>query len=167
MEQYIFYFLGALALMSAGYMVFAKNPLYAILSLIVTFFSIAGLYVLLNAQFLGIVQIIVYSGAIMVLFLYVLMMLNLSAKDESKKHNLLRLAGVVASGIIMIGLLGAFKGYKSQIPDMMMGPANPNVGLTKTLGKLLFSEYVLPFELASILILAGIVGAVLIGKKEL
>jgi NADH-quinone oxidoreductase subunit J len=166
MEQYIFYILGALALMSAGYMVFAKNPLYAILSLIVTFFSIAGLYVLLNAQFLGIVQIIVYSGAIMVLFLYVLMMLNLSAKDESKKHGLIKLAGVVASGIIMIGLLGAFKGYNAnQIPSM--GPIDPTVGLTKTLGKLLFSEYVLPFELASILILAGIVGAVLIGKKEL
>jgi NADH-quinone oxidoreductase subunit J len=166
MEQYIFYFLGALALMSASYMVFAKNPLYAILSLIVTFFSIAGLYVLLNAQFLGIVQIIVYSGAIMVLFLYVLMMLNLSAKDESKKHNLIKLTGIIASGIILVGFLGAFKAYKGQnIP--MMGPIDPGVGLTKTLGKLLFSEYVLPFELASILILAGIVGAVLIGKKEL
>ena len=77
MEQIIFFFVAALALVSGFYFVFAKNAMYAILSLIITFFSIAGLYILLNAQFLGIVQIIVYAGAIMVLFLYILMMLNL------------------------------------------------------------------------------------------
>lgn len=85
MEQFLFFFIALVAVASAVYFVFARNPLYAILSLVVTFFSIAALYVLLNAQFLGIVQIIVYTGAIMVLFLYVLMMLNLNAKDESKK----------------------------------------------------------------------------------
>lgn len=78
MEQYIFYFVALLALASAVYMVFARNPLYSILSLVITFFSIAGMYILLNAQFLGIVQIIVYAGAIMVLFLYILMMLKLN-----------------------------------------------------------------------------------------
>jgi NADH-quinone oxidoreductase subunit J len=152
------------AVASAVYFVFAKNPLYAILSLIVTFFSIAALYVLLNAQFLGIVQIIVYAGAIMVLFLYVLMMLNLNAKDESKKHNLLKFTGIISAGIIFVGMIGAYKG-------VAMTNATTNVdsqiGLTKNLGKLLFNEYVLPFELASILILAGIVGSVLIGKKDL
>ena len=84
MEQFLFYLVSGIALASAGYFVFAKSPLYAILSLIVTFFSIAGLYILLNAQFLGIVQIIVYAGAIMVLFLYILMMLNLNKEDEGK-----------------------------------------------------------------------------------
>ena len=164
MEQFLFFFIALVAVASAVYFVFARNPLYAILSLIVTFFSIAALYVLLNAQFLGIVQIIVYAGAIMVLFLYVLMMLNLNAKDESKKHNLLKFTGIISAGIIFVGMIGAYKG-------VAMTNANTNVdsqiGLTKNLGKLLFNEYVLPFELASILILAGIVGSVLIGKKDL
>ena len=164
MEQFLFFFIALVAVASAVYFVFAKNPLYAILSLIVTFFSIAALYVLLNAQFLGIVQIIVYAGAIMVLFLYVLMMLNLNAKDESKKHNLLKFTGIISAGIIFVGMIGAYKG-------VAMTNATTNVdsqiGLTKNLGKLLFNEYVLPFELASILILAGIVGSVLIVKKDL
>ena len=164
MEQFLFFFIALVAVASAVYFVFAKNPLYAILSLIVTFFSIAALYVLLNAQFLGIVQIIVYAGAIMVLFLYVLMMLNLNAKDESKKHNLLKFTGIISAGIIFVGMIGAYKG-------VAMTNATTNVdsqiGLTKNLGKVLVNEYVLPFELASILILAGIVGSVLIGKKDL
>ena len=164
MEQFLFFFIALVAVVSSVYFVFAKNSLYAILSLIVTFFIIAAMYVLLNAQFLGIVQIIVYAGAIMVLFLYVLMMLNLNAKDESKKHNLLKFTGIISAGIIFVGMIGAYKG-------VAMTNATTNVdsqiGLTKNLGKLLFNEYVLPFELASILILAGIVGSVLIGKKDL
>ncbi len=164
MEQFLFFFIALVAVASAVYFVFAKNPLYAILSLIVTFFGIAALYVLLNAQFLGIVQIIVYAGAIMVLFLYVLMMLNLNAKDESKKQNLSKFAGIFSAGIIFIGMIGAYKGLSQ---SSAVKNVDSSVGLTKNLGKLLFNEYVLPFELASILILAGIVGAVLIGKKDI
>ena len=164
MDQILFYLFSALALGSASYFVFSKNPLYAILSLIVTFFTIAALYILLNAQFLGIIQIIVYAGAIMVLFLYVLMMLNLNKEDESKKHNINKLVGIVAGGILFVGMLGAYKGLKTGVATK---DVDVSVGLTKNLGKLLFNEYVLPFELASILILAGIVGAVLIGKKDL
>lgn len=164
MEQIIFFFVAALALVSGFYFVFAKNAMYAILSLIITFFSIAALYILLNAQFLGIVQIIVYAGAIMVLFLYILMMLNLNKEDESTKKNLPKFIGVFTSGLLLVGILGAFKGLnqKTYATDV-----DSTVGLTKNLGRLLFNEYVLPFELASILILAGIVGAVLIGKKDL
>lgn len=164
MEQIIFFLVAFLAVASAVYFVFARNPLYSVLSLIVTFFSIAAMYILLNAQFLGIVQVIVYAGAIMVLFLYVLMMLNLNKNDESKKQNLSKFIGVFAAGILLIGLLGAFKGLKG---NSFVGNVDSSVGLTKNLGRLLFNEYVLPFELASILILAGIVGAVLIGKKDL
>ena len=164
MEQFLFFFIALVAVASAVYFVFARNPLYAILSLIVTFFSIAALYVLLNAQFLGIVQIIVYTGAITVLFLYVLMMLNLNAKDESKKQNLTKFIGIFSAGILFVGMLGAYKGLsQSNVVDNI----DSSIGLTKNLGKLLFNEYVLPFELASILILAGIVSAVLIGKKDL
>lgn len=164
MEQIIFFLVAFLGVASAVYFVFARNPLYSVLSLIVTFFSIAAMYILLNAQFLGIVQVIVYAGAIMVLFLYVLMMLNLNKNDESKKQNLSKFIGVFAAGILLIGLLGAFKGLKG---NSFAGNVDSSVGLTKNLGRLLFNEYVLPFELASILILAGIVGAVLIGKKDL
>jgi NADH-quinone oxidoreductase subunit J len=164
MEQIIFFVVALLAITSGFYFVFAKNPLYSILSLIITFFSIAALYILLNAQFLGIVQIIVYAGAIMVLFLYILMMLNLNKGDESKKQNLSKFIGVFTAGILLVGILGAFKGLNQ---TTFATGTDSGVGLTKNLGKLLFNEYVLPFELASILILAGIVGAVLIGKKDL
>ncbi|MBF5027004.1 NADH-quinone oxidoreductase subunit J family protein [Planobacterium oryzisoli] len=165
MEQTLFFIVAFLAVASAFYFVFARNPIYSILSLIVTMFSIAGLYVLLNAQFLGIVQIIVYAGAIMVLFLYILMMLNLNKADESKKHNALKFIGVFAGGILLVGILGAFRGVKENI--LAGDQIDYTVGLTKNLGRLLFNQYVLPFEFASILILAGIVGAVLIGKRDL
>ena len=164
MDQILFYLFSALALGSASYFVFAKNPLYSLLSLIITFFTIAALYILLNAQFLGIIQIIVYAGAIMVLFLYVLMMLNLNKEDESKKNTINKFVGILTAGLLFIGMLGAYKGFKT---GGIAQNVDASVGLTKNLGKLLFNEYVLPFELASILILAGIVGAVLIGKKDL
>lgn len=135
------------------------------LSLIVTMFSIAGMYILLNAQFLAIIQIIVYAGAIMVLFLYILMMLNLNKQDESKKNNTLKFVGVFTAGLLLIGVLGVFRGVQES--HVVVENVDKGVGLTKNLGRLLFNEYVLPFELASILILAGIVGAVLIGKKDL
>ncbi len=165
MDQFLFFLVAFLAVTSAVYFVFARNPLYAILSLIVTMFSIAGMYILLNAQFLAIIQIIVYAGAIMVLFLYILMMLNLNKQDESKKNNTLKFVGVFTAGLLLIGVLGVFRGVQQN--HVAVANADGSIGLTKNLGRLLFNEYVLPFELASILILAGIVGAVLIGKKDL
>lgn len=165
MDQILFFLVAFLAVSSAVYFVFAKNPLYAILSLIVTMFSISGMYILLNAQFLAIIQIIVYAGAIMVLFLYILMMLNLNKEDESKKNNALKFVGVFTAGLLLIGILGVFRGVQQN--HVVVENVDKGVGLTKNLGRLLFNEYVLPFELASILILAGIVGAVLIGKKDL
>lgn len=165
MEQILFFAVAAIAVLSAVYFVFTKNPLYSILSLIVTLFSIAALYVLLNAQFLGIVQIIVYAGAIMVLFLYILMMLNLDKSDESKKQNLMKFVGIFTGGLLLIGLIGAYRGL--EMDQVALPDADHSVGLTKQLGYLLFNEYVLPFELASVLILAGIVGAVFIGKKDI
>jgi NADH-quinone oxidoreductase subunit J len=93
------------------------------------------------------------------------MMLNLNKEDESKKQNTLKFIGVFSAGILLVGMLGAFRGVKQNI---VAGEGiDYSVGLTKNLGRLLFNEYVVPFELASILILAGIVGAVLIGKKDL
>lgn len=165
MEQIIFYTLAGISVASAVFFVFARNPLYSILSLIMTFFSVAGLYILLNAQFLGIVQIIVYAGAILVLFLYILMMLNLNEENRGKRHFLRTIIAVFSSGLLLVGLLGMYKGLSEN--KLRINNLDNEIGLTKNLGKVLFSEYVLPFELASILILASIVGSVLIGKKDL
>ena len=164
MEAVIFYLISAVAVVSAFFVVFSKSSMYSIIALIITFFSIAGLYILLNAQFLGVVQVIVYSGAIMVLFLYILMMLNLNTQNEPLKGGASLLTTVVAGCLVFIGFLGALRGY-----DQISFPANPDsqIGLTKNLGHLLFSQYVLPFELAGVLFLAALVGAVIIGKRNL
>lgn len=164
MEAILLYSISACSVISALFVVFSKNAMYSIIALILTFFSISGLYILLNAQFLGAVQIIVYSGAIMVLFLYVLMMLNLKRKDEPLKEDSFRILATICGGLVFIGFIGALKGYQ-QIDF----PSDPDsqIGLTKNLGLLLFSKYVLPFELAGILFLAALVGAVMIGKRDL
>src|SRR5881628_1202826 len=98
MSQYIFYFLSFLAILCALMMVVSTNPIHSVLYLIITLFAIAGHYVLLNAQFLAAVHVIVYAGAIMVLFLYVIMMLNLNAAIEPHKSNLLKGAAVITGG---------------------------------------------------------------------
>ncbi|PQL92511.1 NADH-quinone oxidoreductase subunit J family protein [Apibacter adventoris] len=164
MEEILFYLVSACSVISALFVIFSKNPMYSIIALIITFFSISGLYIMLNAQFLSAVQIIVYSGAIMVLFLYVLMMLNLKEKDEPLKGNAFRILATICGGLVFIGFLGALRGY-----NQIDFPLNPDsqIGLTKNLGHLLFSQYVLPFELAGILFLSALVGAVMIGKRDL
>src|SRR5437764_15407956 len=105
MSQYIFYFLSFLAILCALMTVLAKNPVHSVLYLIVTFFAIAGHYFLLNAQFLAAVHIIVYAGAIMVLFLYVIMMLNLNKEIEPHKKNIPKVVAVVAAGLLMLSLI--------------------------------------------------------------
>src|SRR5882724_2386723 len=117
MSQYIFYFLSFLAILCALMMVLSKNPVHSVLYLIITLFAIAGHYVLLNAQFLAAVHIIVYAGAIMVLFLYVIMMLNLNADVEPHKSNWLKLAATVAGGLLMVVLVGALRDANVPMPD--------------------------------------------------
>src|SRR5579871_6652430 len=107
--QILFWFLSALALGSALLVVTSKNPVYSVLFLIVTFFAISGHYILLNAQFLAIVNIIVYAGAIMVLFLFVIMLMNLNADVEPQKGRLLQLAGVLAGGVLFLVILAALR----------------------------------------------------------
>ncbi len=163
MSEILTYILGGISIATALLVVFSKNPVHSVLYLIITFFSIAGHYILLNAQFLFIVQVIVYSGAIMVLFLFVLMLLNLNKDTEPQKENMFKLMGVVAGGLLLVSIIGMLKG----IGNVNL-PTNPDsqIGMVKNLGLVLFSEYVVPFELSSILFLSGMVGAVLIGKKE-
>lgn len=161
--QYIFWFLSFLAIISALVVVFARNPVHSVLSLIITFFAIAGHYLLLNAQFLAAVHIIVYAGAIMVLFLYVLMMLNLNRETEPHKSNYIKFISAIAAGLLLLTLVAAFKG--AEIPGVASG--NSDIGLVENLGRVLFGEFLLPFEVSSILFLAAMVGAVYLSKKNL
>ncbi|MBS1682906.1 MAG: NADH-quinone oxidoreductase subunit J [Bacteroidetes bacterium] len=161
MTLYVFYFLSFVAIFSALLVVFSKNPIYSVLYLIVTFFAIAGHYILLNAQFLAVVHVIVYAGAIMVLFLYVIMLLNLNHEDEPHKKNLAKIAAVICGGILMTVLVGTLRGASQAIPR-----TGGDIGYVKTLGRILFTEFLLPFEISSILLLAAMVGVVMVGKTD-
>lgn len=162
-SEIIFYVLAVLSVISGIAVVSAKNPVHSVLFLIVTFFCIAGQYLLMNAQFLFVVQIIVYAGAIMVLFLFVLMLLNLSKETEPNKSNLMKMIATISAGLLMVTMVGAFRNSLELAPT---NQAIEGMGLVKNLGKVLFKDFVVPFEVSSILFLAGMVGAVLLGKRD-
>src|SRR5271170_7948192 len=111
MTQYIFYFLSFLAIISALMVVISRNPVHSVLYLVITFFAIAGHYVLLNAQFLAAVHIIVYAGASMVLFLYVIMMMNFNKESEPSKTTISQIVATVAGGIFLVTLTGTLRLY--------------------------------------------------------
>src|SRR5687767_5997740 len=137
--------------MSALMVVFSRNPIYSVLYLVITFFCVACHYLILNAQFLAAVHVIVYAGAIMVLFLYVIMLLNLNeAENEPQKSNLLKVAAVVTAGMLMVILIGSLKGAE----QLLQQKHDPSIGLVKNLGSVLFKDYLLPFEITSLLLLA-------------
>ncbi len=180
MSEIVFYILSIMAIFSALMVVFSRNAMYSVLYLVATFVSITLHYLmLLNASFLGIVNIIVYAGAIMVLFLYVIMLLNLNERVEASKPMLTKAAAVGAGIILLVVLIGALQDVSIAETTSALtytNSFNPNVRITaedmanigsvKTLGKVLYTDYVLPFEVASVLFLAAMVGAVLLGKKQ-
>lgn len=164
---YLFLVLTIVTLFSAIGVVTARNPIYSVLALIATFFCLSGHYILLNAQFLAAVNIIVYAGAIMVLFLFTIMFLNLRKDDEESKTNLTKMASVVVGGILMVMLITIFRAKSAQVPTVnSQTPFDSRTGLVENLGKLLYSDYILPFELASVLFLVAMVGAVMLSKRE-
>jgi NADH-quinone oxidoreductase subunit J len=144
--------------------VLSKNPIHSVLYLVLTFFAIAGHYVLLNAQFLAAVHIIVYAGAIMVLFLFVIMLLNLNKETEPHKSLWLKGSAAIASGSLLIVLVGSLKNAEQMQASNVY---NGSIGLIENLGQTLFHEFLLPFEVASILLLGAMVGAVMLGKKNI
>lgn len=162
--QILFWFLSVVALFSALMLITSRNPVYSVLWLIATFFSISGHYILLNAQFLAIVNIIVYAGAIMVLFLFVIMFINFNKETEPQKNRWLKIMGAIAGGCLLLVLVAALKDSDIKQQNALVNEGN--IGLIKYLGKELFSTYVVPFEISSILFLSAMVGAVVIGKKE-
>jgi NADH-quinone oxidoreductase subunit J len=147
-------------------MVFSKNPVHSVLYLVVTFFAIAGHYFLVNAQFLGVVHIIVYAGAIMVLFLYVIMMLNLNKEVEPIKNSTQKFIAVISGGLLSLVLIASTRSTEIAIAGKNV-VNREGIGFVENLGKTLFNEYLLPFELASVLLLSAMVGAIFLSKKEL
>ena len=160
----LFYFLTFVALLSSLGVVITKNPVYSVLFLILTFFTLSGHYLLLNAQFLAAVNIIVYAGAIMVLFLFVIMFLNLNVATEPHKPALAKIAATIAGGSLLLVLVAALRNVQPE----GYNPAtfDSQIGMVDKLGMVLFRDYTLPFELASILLLAAMVGSVMLGKRE-
>ena len=163
--EIMFWFLSLLALGAAVMVVASKRPVYSILFLILTFFAISGHYILLNAQFLAIVNIIVYAGAIMVLFLFVVMLMNLNADSEPhQKNKWLLYIGGIAGGSLLLVIVAALK--QTVATTQLVQLNNGEVGLIKNLGMKLFTDYVFPFEISSVLFLSAMIGAVVISKKE-
>ncbi|RTQ44937.1 NADH-quinone oxidoreductase subunit J [Hymenobacter gummosus] len=160
----LFYFLTFVALLSALGVVFAKNPMHSVLFLVLTFFAISGHYLLLNAQFLAAVNIIVYAGAIMVLFLFVVMFLNLNADTEPNKSALAKVAGAIAGGLLLLVLIAALRNVNPTGADL--NTFDSQIGMVNRLGLVLYQQYLLPFELASVLFLVAMVGSVMLGKRE-
>lgn len=160
----IFYILSAITLATAFLTIFSKNPIHSAIYLVLCFFSIAGHYLMFNAQFLAIVHVIVYSGAIMILMLFTIMLMNLNKEDEKNKPMLTRLAAVISFCLVAFVLLATFIKAQPVITEYKV--SGQDFQSIKVLGQVLLNEYMLPFEFASVLLLVSMIGAVLLSKKE-
>lgn len=158
----LFYIFSAFALVCGVMILLSRNPVNSAMFLVLTIASLAGLFVLLEAFFLAAIQVLVYAGAVMVLFLFVIMLLDLKAEERRK----IKIVGLVA-GIVSVGAILAifFKSLGSA--TFHNSPPSDLYGGTIPLGRLLFSEYLLPFEIVSVLLLVAMVGVILLSKKHL
>lgn len=170
-EQLFFYPLALLTFLGAVGVVAARNPLYGVLSLVCSFFFLSATYILLAAHFVGILQVIVYAGAIMVLFLFVIMLLALTDADLGRRSTW----GKVVGAVFALGILGAaIKGFTSSSGSslvlwLQLAPQklSEDFGTVAAVGRILFTDYLLPFEAVSALLLVAIVGSVVVAKGRL
>jgi len=162
---FFFYLLAGLAIASGVLVITRKNPVHSALALILTLLSLAGLYLMLYAPFVAGVQIILYVGGIMVLFLFVIMLVNLERSEKDKQFNQQWVAGVLAA-VALGGLFVAIyiKGRALFSAPVKMPPEAQN---TQRVGEMLYSNYMFPFEIASLLLLVAIIGAVVMAKKRI
>ncbi|MEO6168131.1 MAG: NADH-quinone oxidoreductase subunit J [Chitinophagales bacterium] len=161
-----FYFIAFVTIFFAIMVVASKNPIHSVLYLVLTFFCISANYIfMLDATFVGMVNIIVYAGAIMVLFLYVLMMMNLNSIAEQKRSVLFKVSAAISGGMLLVVLVAALKEANLQIQHEVIA-TDQRIGSIKVLGYVLYSKYQMPFEIASILFLIAMIGAVVLGKKD-
>ncbi len=163
--QTLFFVLGAVALISGGLVVFQAHPLRSALWLIVNFFAVAGIYLLAHAEFIAAIQVIVYAGAIMVLFLFVIMLLNLRHPEEAPVMPFYgqKLAGIILAGFVALLLIYGYT--RANLPPPREALAG--LGNTESIARSLFTDYLLPFEVTSVLLLVAIVGAVVLAKSRL
>ncbi|HYG25008.1 MAG TPA: NADH-quinone oxidoreductase subunit J [Verrucomicrobiae bacterium] len=159
----LFWLFAALALLCGCLVILSRNPVTSAMFLVLTIASLAGLFVLLNAFFLAAIQILVYAGAVMVLFLFVIMLLDLRAEQRHRIKLFGVIGGAVSVGAVIAVLLRAL--YVTKPGANLAAPEV--VGDTVALGKLLFTKYVLPFEIVSVLLLVAMVGVILLSKKDL
>lgn len=160
----VFYILAAITLGTGLLTVLSKNPIHSAVYMIICFFSISGHFLLLNALFLSVINIVVYAGAIMVLLLFTLMLMNLSEQHEPKKKIISRVAATISACLMALVILATLvkatpviETYKAEGLDYQS---------VNVIGQVLLDEYLVPFEFAAILLLVAMIGAVLISKKE-
>ncbi len=165
LDTVIFYLLGSVAIASALLMVTRRNPVISVIFLILNFFCLAGLYLTLHAQFIAIVQIIVYAGAIMVLFLFVIMLLNLGNEDQLREKIGWKKIVAIGLGVALALEILYIVGYQSRLAAVQ-SPGAVEIGTVENIGRVLFSEYLFPFEATSLLLVAAIMGAIVLAKKK-
>lgn len=162
--QIVFYILAAITLSTAFLTIYSKNPIHSAIYLVICFFSIAGHYLLFNAQFLAVVHIIVYSGAIMILFLFTIMLMNLNKEDEVHKPRITRLGAITVFCLMSVVMIAIFINSKTIMGEYDM--TGEDYQSIKKLGNVLLNQYMVPFEFASVLLLVAMIGTVLLSKKE-
>ncbi len=164
----LFYLFGALAVIASLLVIAQRNPVYSVLLLIASFGALSGLYVLLEAPFVAVIQIIVYAGAIMVLFLFVVMLLNAPHEDtdfDVRTHPLLRPGPMRFGAVLAVALVAELVwALVRTSPDSAFSV--PAVSSVAEIGRVLFTDYAFPFEVTSVLILVAMVGAVLMARRE-
>lgn len=165
MQDLLFYLFAAATLLCGVLVVanpFSRNPVTSAMFLVLTIVSLAGLFVLLHAFFLAAVQVLVYAGAVMVLFLFVIMLLDLKEEEQRKIRKAGAIVGVATVGVMYAVITRAL----SSLPQANAGAGPQLEGGTAALGRILFREYLLPFEIVSVLLLVAMVGVILLSKKE-
>lgn len=161
--EFVFYIFAAIAVLAALNMVLQRTPVYSALSLIVVLCALAVVYLSLGAEFMAVIQVIIYAGAIMVLFVFVIMLLNAGHEVPSHQSRLAKWLGAPLLGAFLVEMLMV---VWNQFPPANSAPPAHLDGSPAALGHLLFQSYVLPFEVTSVLILVAILGAVVLAKKE-
>jgi NADH-quinone oxidoreductase subunit J len=163
MELAVFLVFALLAVLSALVVVFHRNPVYSVMSLVVTFVSVAALFVLLGAPFLAALQVLVYTGAILVLFLFVIMLLNVGREEADSGASLQRVVAVIGAilfgGLLLLLLSGRYAGH-------VLAELTPEAIALKPLARELLSTYLLPFEIAGLLLLAAVVAATALASRS-
>lgn len=166
MEQLFFFYFALVIAVSSMLVVALRNPIYSALSLLIMFFHVAGLYITLHAEFLAAVQVIVYAGAILVLYLFVVMLLNLHQDD--RYHRQWPVAGVIGLTLVVEAvMLSLVKGRAIPPAPANTETAVEGIGNTEALGDVLYSTYLFPFEVASLILLVAMIGAIILAKRDL